>query len=50
MIKIYYSRLVLVDMNRLNKEFKNILMEEHEIYLEYVKDREESILEKFLNK
>ena len=37
------------DIN-LNLEFKNILLEEYEIYLDYIKDQEESILEKFLNK
>ena len=35
------------DINRLNLEFKNILIEENENYLDYVKDQEESILEKF---
>ena len=38
------------DINLLNLEFKNILLEEFEIYLDYIKDQEESILEKFLNK
>ena len=38
------------DINLLNLEFKNILLEEFENYLDYVKDQEESILEKFLNK
>ena len=33
-----------------NLEFKNILLEEFENYLDYIKDKEESILEKFLNK
>ena len=37
-------------INRLNIEFKNILLEEFENYLDYIKDKEESILEKFLNK
>ena len=37
------------DVNRLNLEFKNILLEEHEDYLDYIKDPEESVLEKFLN-
>ena len=36
--------------NLLNLEFKNILLEEFENYLDYIKDQEESILEKFLNK
>ena len=34
----------------INFEFKNILLEEFENYLEYVKDQEEGIIEKFLNK
>ena len=38
------------DIDRLILEFKNILLEQHENYLDYVKDQEESILEKFLNK
>ena len=36
-------------INRLNLEFKNILLEQNENYLYYVKNREESINEKFLN-
>ena len=38
------------DINFLNLEFKNILLEEFENYLDFIKDKEESILEKFLNK
>ena len=38
------------DINNLNLEFKNILLEEFENYLDYIKNQEESILEKFLNK
>ena len=38
------------DINFLNIEFKIILLEEFENYLDYIKDKEESILEKFLNK
>ena len=38
------------DINLLNLEFKNILLEEFENYLDYITDQEESILEKFLNK
>ena len=38
------------DINNLNLEFKNILLEEYEDYLDYIKNQEESILEKFLNK
>ena len=30
-------------------EFKNILLEEFEEYLSYIKNEEESVLEKFLN-
>ena len=37
------------DINRLSIEFKNILLEEFEKYLSYIKDEEESVLEKFLN-
>ena len=38
------------DINRLSIEFKNILLEEFEDYLSYIKNEEESILEKILNK
>ena len=38
------------DINLLNLEFKNILLEGFEDYLDYIKDQEESILEKFLNR
>ena len=38
------------DINRLSLEFKNVLIEQHENYLDYVKDQEESIIEKILNK
>ena len=38
------------DINLLNLEFKNKLMEGFEDYLDYIKNEEESILEKFLNK
>ena len=37
------------DINCLNLEFKNILTEQHEDYLDYVKNEEESIIEKILN-
>ena len=43
-------RFIKHDVNLLNLEFKNILLGEIENYLDYIKDREESILEKFLNK
>ena len=38
------------DISRLSIEFKNILLEEFEDYLSYIKNEEESILEKILNK
>ena len=38
------------DIKLLNLEFKNILIEEFENYLHYIKDQEESILERILNK
>ena len=38
------------DNNRLKKEFKTILMKENEEYLDYIKNQEESIKEKVLNK
>ena len=38
------------DINRLNLEFKKILLEQNEEYLDYIKNEEESVLEKFLNK
>ena len=38
------------DSNRLNLEFKNILKEQFEEYLEYVENEEEYNFEKLLNK
>ena len=38
------------DINRLNFDFKNFLMNEFEEFLDCIKDQEESVLEKFLNK
>ena len=38
------------DNNRLVLEFKNYLLEQHEEYLDYIKNEEESILEKILKK
>ena len=38
------------NINLLNLEFKNILLEEFENYLDYIQNEEESILEKFLKK
>ena len=38
------------DINFLYKEFKNILLELNEEYLHHIKNQQEPILEKFLNK
>ena len=38
------------DINLLNLEFKNVLIEQFEEYLDYIKNEEESLLEKFSNK
>ena len=38
------------DINRLNLEFENILIEQHEDYLDFVENEEESFIENFLNK
>ena len=38
------------DINFLYKEFKNILLELNEDYLDHMKNQEESVLEKFLKK
>ena len=38
------------DVHRLSLEFKNILMEENEEYLDCIKNEEVSIIEKILNK
>ena len=38
------------DINCLNKEFKNLLLEQNQEYLVYIKKEEESIIEKILNK
>ena len=35
------------DINHLYFQFKKILIEEHENFLDYIKDQEQSILEKF---
>ena len=45
--EIGFSKNVI---NLLNLEFKSILLEAFEYYLEYIKNEEESILENFLNK
>ena len=38
------------DINRLCTEYKNILIEQNEEYLNYIKNQEESIIEKILKK
>ena len=38
------------DINFLYKEFKNILLELNEEYLDHIKNHEEAIIEKILNK
>ena len=38
------------EINRSNLEFKFFLKKQHEEYLDYVKNEEESIIEKLLNK
>ena len=37
------------DINRLSIDFKNILIEQHEEWLDYIKNEEESIIEKLLD-
>ena len=41
---------LMSDINCLNKEFKNILTEQNDEYLSYIKNEEESLIEDFLNK
>ena len=38
------------DINLISLEFKNILLEGYEEYLDYIKNEEESVIEKILNK
>ena len=38
------------DNNSLNLEFKNILFEKYEDYLDYIKNQEESVIDKFLKR
>ena len=38
------------DIIRLNFELKNVLLSQHEEYLAYIKNEEQSIIEKILNK
>ena len=39
-----------IDINPLNLEFNKILIKQNEDFLSYIKNQEESIIEKFLNK
>ena len=53
MIKIFLKGIGFSknDIILINLEFKNVLLEEYEKYLKYIKDRDEkSVLEKFLKK
>ena len=47
---LYECGILKADINFLNKEFKNILLELNEDYLDHIRNQVESILEKFLNK
>ena len=47
---LYECGFLKGDINFLSKEFKNILLELNEDYLDHIKNQEESSLEKFLNK
>ena len=38
------------DINLLNLEFKNILLEEFENFLDYIKNEEEAVIERILDK
>ena len=39
-----------LDINRLNKEFKNILIEQNEEYLDYINNEKESMIERISKK
>ena len=47
---LYKCRFLKGDINFLNKEFKNILLELNEDYLDHIQYQKESIIEKILNK
>ena len=47
---LYECGFLKGDINFLYKEFKNILLELNEDYLDHIKNQEESIIEKILNK
>ena len=38
------------DINLLNLECENILLEQHKKYLDYIKNEEESLIDKFFDK
>ena len=44
------TRFCKNDINLINSEFKNVLIEQNEEYLVYIKNEEESIIERILNK
>ena len=48
LIFLYECGFLKGDINFLYKEFKNVLLEMNEDYLDYIKNQEESILEKNL--
>ena len=47
---LYECGFLKGDINFLSKEFKNILLELNEDYLDHIKNQEESIIERILNK
>ena len=47
---LYECGFLKGDFNFLYREFRNILLELNEDYLDYIKNEEESIIEKILNK
>ena len=47
---LYECGFLRGDINFLYKEFKNILLELNEEYLDHIKNQEEAIIEKILNK
>ena len=47
---LYESGYLQGDINFLYKEFKIILLDLNENYLDYIKNQEEAIIEKILNK
>ena len=47
---LYECGFLRGDINFLYREFKNILLELNEEYLDYIKNQEEAIIDKILNK